>query len=189
MEISNTANLPTKFGNFIIQSFRENINNSIYDHLVVRTKLINDNPLVRIHSECLTGDVFRSKKCDCGDELELAMKRITLDHGLIIYLRQEGRGIGLFNKVNAYNLQDNGLDTIEANEKLGFANDMRSYDIVGEILAYFNISKIRLLTNNPNKVDEIAKFVKVTRESIIAKSNEYNEEYLRVKKEKMGHLL
>lgn len=189
MEISNTANLPTKFGDFIIQSFRENIDSIVYEHLVVRTKLIRDNPLVRIHSECLTGDVFRSKKCDCGDELELAMQRIIADYGLIIYLRQEGRGIGLFNKVNAYNLQDSGLDTVEANEKLGFANDTRSYDIVGNILVYFNISKIRLLTNNPSKVDEIAKFVKVERESIIAESNRYNEGYLKVKKEKMGHLL
>ena len=189
MEISNTASLPTKLGNFIIQSFRESIDNVVYEHLVVRTKLIHDNPLVRIHSECLTGDVFRSKKCDCGDELELAMKRIILDYGLIIYLRQEGRGIGLFNKVNAYNLQDRGFDTIEANEKLGFASDVRSYDIVGNILSYFNISKIRLLTNNPNKVNEIAKFVEVERESIIVDSNEYNKGYLKVKKEKMGHLL
>lgn len=189
MEISNTATLPTKFGNFIIQSFKEIIDTVVYEHLVLKTKELRDNPLVRIHSECLTGDVFRSKKCDCGDELELAMKRISLDYGLIIYLRQEGRGIGLFNKVNAYNLQDSGLDTIEANEKLGFANDMRSYNIVGNILNYFNISEIRLLTNNPSKVDEIAKFVKVTRESIIVDSNKYNEKYLKVKKEKMGHFL
>lgn len=189
MEISSIANLPTKFGNFIIQSVRENIDNVIYEHLIVRTDLMKDNPLIRIHSECLTGDVFKSKKCDCGDELELAMKMISLDYGMIIYLRQEGRGIGLFNKVNAYSLQDMGFDTVEANEQLGFVDDLRSYKIVGDILKYFDIHSIRLLTNNPLKVDEISKFVKVKRESIIVKSNEYNEEYLKVKKKKMGHLL
>lgn len=189
MEISNSANLPTKFGNFIIQSFRENINNAIYDHLVVKTKDLGDNPLVRIHSECLTGDVFKSKKCDCGDELEIAMNRISKDNGMIIYLRQEGRGIGLFNKVNAYNLQDNGLDTIEANEVLGFKSDDRNYDIASKILKYFKVERIRLLTNNPDKVNKISKFITITRESIIANYNEYNKGYLKVKKEKMGHLL
>ncbi|MDE6886197.1 MAG: GTP cyclohydrolase II [Helicobacteraceae bacterium] len=218
MEISNRANLPTKFGNFIIQSFREikqntdslHLNNTYskaanlqefnlqkslqnhicyLEHLVIMTQDLGEIPLVRVHSECLTGDVLGSMKCDCGDELEIAMKKIAKEKGMIIYLRQEGRGIGLFNKVNAYNLQDNGYDTIEANEALGFENDNRDYDIVGEILSYFNVKKIRLLTNNPKKVELISKFVEVQRDSILATPNEHNKDYLRVKKQKLGHLL
>ena len=189
MNVSNTANLPTKFGNFIIQSFKEKLDTFDRDHLVVMTKELGEAPLVRIHSECLTGDVFKSKKCDCGDELEIAMRKIYKDNGMIIYLRQEGRGIGLFNKVNAYNLQDRGYDTVEANEILGFSNDNRDYEIVKKIFQYFNINKIRLLTNNPKKVQEISKFVDVKREAIIAPCNEYNEKYLSVKKHKMGHYL
>lgn len=189
MEISNQANLPTKFGNFIIQSFREIKNNNSLEHLVVKTKDLGESPLIRVHSECMTGDVFGSKKCDCGDELEIAMKKIANENGMIIYLRQEGRGIGLFNKVNAYNLQDSGCDTVEANNKLGFNADLRDYTIVGKIFDYYGIKNIRLLTNNPKKIDEISKFVNVKRYSIIATPNEYNKEYLKVKKEKMGHLL
>lgn len=194
MDISNKANLPTKFGNFIIQSFKEVIQKDggcgcDVEHLVVMTKELGECPLVRVHSECLTGDVFGSRKCDCGDELEIAMKRISKEGGIIIYLRQEGRGIGLFNKVNAYNLQDQGYDTVEANEALGFKSDNRDYTIVGQILDYFNIKKIRLLTNNPKKIEAISKFVNVNRDSIIAAPNEYNERYLQVKKEKLGHIL
>lgn len=185
MEISQKANLPTKHGNFIIQSFRENDK----EHLVIMTKELGEIPLVRVHSECLTGDVLGSKKCDCGDELEIAMKKIAKENGMILYLRQEGRGIGLFNKINAYALQDKGYDTIEANEALGFSSDCRDYSIVGKILEYYNISKIRLLTNNPKKVDEISKFLKVQRDSIIVTPNEFNKDYLMVKKQKLGHLL
>lgn len=194
MDISNKANLPTKFGNFIIQSFKEIIKKDggcgcDVEHLVVMTKELGECPLVRVHSECLTGDVFGSRKCDCGDELEIAMKRISKEGGMIIYLRQEGRGIGLFNKVNAYNLQDQGYDTVEANEALGFKSDNRDYTIVGQILDYFNVKKIRLLTNNPKKIEAISKFVNVNRDSIIAAPNKYNERYLQVKKEKLGHIL
>lgn len=194
MNISNTANLPTKFGNFIIQSFREFIDKDKcskceIDHLVVMTKELGDIPFVRVHSECLTGDVFGSKKCDCGDELKIAMEKISIEGGMIIYLRQEGRGIGLFNKVNAYNLQDKGYDTVEANEELGFKSDNRSYAVVGEILNYFKIKKIRLLTNNPKKVEAISKFVEIQRSSILATPNEYNKTYLQVKKDKLGHIL
>ena len=189
MNVSNKANLPTKFGDFIIQAFKEKSNYGDREHLVVMTKELGDSPLVRIHSECLTGDVFKSKKCDCGDELEIAMKKIYEEKGMFIYLRQEGRGIGLFNKVNAYNLQDKGYDTVEANEILGFSNDSRDYEIVREIFEYFKINKIRLLTNNPKKVEEISEFVHVKREEIIAPCNEYNEKYLSVKKNKMGHYL
>ena len=187
MEVSKQANLPTKFGNFIIQSFKENDNKA--EHLVLRSKELGSIPLIRVHSECMTGDVFGSKKCDCGDELEIAMKKIAKENGMIIYLRQEGRGIGLFNKVNAYNLQDNGYDTIEANIKLGFSADLRDYSIVGKILDYYGIKNIRLLTNNPKKISEISKFVKVQRNSIIATPNKYNQAYLKVKQEKLGHLL
>lgn len=185
MEISQKANLPTKYGNFIIQSFRE----SSLEHLAIMTKELGEIPLVRVHSECLTGDVLGSKKCDCGDELKIALDRISKENGMIIYLRQEGRGIGLFNKINAYALQDKGYDTVEANEALGFKSDCRNYDIVGKILEYYKISQIRLLTNNPKKIDEISKFVKVQRNSIIATPNEFNKNYMQVKKQKLGHLL
>lgn len=189
MEISKQANLPTKFGNFIIQSFRENDDKYLAEHLVLRSKELGDIPLVRVHSECMTGDVFGSRKCDCGDELEIAMKRIAKENGMIIYLRQEGRGIGLFNKVNAYNLQDSGYDTIEANNRLGFNADLRDYNIVGKIFDYYGIKNIRLLTNNPKKISEISKFVQVQRDSIIVIPNQYNEKYLKIKQEKLGHLL
>lgn len=187
MDISNEANLPTKFGTFIIQSFRESLSSK--EHLIARTKDIGEIPLIRVHSECLTGDVFGSCKCDCGDELAMAMEQIAKSNGMIIYLRQEGRGIGLFNKVNAYSLQDKGFDTVEANEALGFKSDDRDYGIVGEIFKHFGIKEVRLLTNNPKKIDAIARFAKVHRTSIIAPKNQWNEKYLKVKKAKLGHLL
>ena len=194
MDISNEANLPTRFGTFIIQSFRESLpSGEKSEHLVVRTKKIGAIPLVRVHSECLTGDVFASRKCDCGDELSIAMEQIAQnsdkDGGMIIYLRQEGRGIGLFNKINAYALQDKGFDTVEANEALGFASDNRNYAVVGEIFKHFNIKEVRLLTNNPKKIEAISKFVKVNRAEIFAPKNEFNTKYLAVKKAKLGHLL
>lgn len=192
MDISQQANLPTKFGNFIIQSFRESsLLGCATEHLIARTKEIGALPLVRVHSECLTGDVFGSRKCDCGDELAMALQQIAQDKdgGMVIYLRQEGRGIGLFNKINAYALQDKGFDTVEANEVLGFKSDNRDYAIVGEILRHFEIKEVRLLTNNPRKIDAISKFIKVNRTEIFAPKNEYNTKYLAVKKEKLGHLL
>lgn len=193
IEFSQRAKLPTKFGNFLIQSCREIVGNINYEHLIVFTEKFSETPMVRVHSECLTGDVFGSLKCDCGGELALAMEQIArvsdLQGGMLIYLRQEGRGIGLFNKVNAYALQDQGYDTIQANEVLGFKSDQRDYGIVGEIFKHFNIKQIELLTNNPKKIASMEQFVKVKRSSIIVKSNCHNEKYLRVKREKMGHLL
>ncbi|MBR2493976.1 GTP cyclohydrolase II [Helicobacter sp.] len=198
--ISKLAKLPTCYGDFLIQSFRETLESSgaVLEHLVVMTPHLPENPLVRVHSECLTGDVFGSCKCDCGPELDMAMKKIAKDAsgangakggGMLIYLRQEGRGIGLFNKVNAYALQDQGLDTVEANIKLGFKSDDRSYGIVQEIFTHYGIKRVRLLTNNPRKIETISAYVEVERESIIVESNEHNAKYLAIKKQKLGHLL
>jgi GTP cyclohydrolase II len=185
LDISNEANLPTKFGNFKIKSFQE----SGKEHLVIYKEPFDETPIVRVHSECLTGDALGSLKCDCGDQLQFALNLIDKKTGMVIYLRQEGRGIGLFNKVNAYNLQDNGADTVEANHQLGFEADMRDFSIVSKILDHFNISKIKLLTNNPKKLNEIKNIDIVERIEIKVGKNSYNENYLKTKKEKMGHLL
>lgn len=194
VEISNTANLPTPYGNFELTAFREWSQNvhqrdCELEHLVISTPNLPQKPLVRIHSECLTGDVLHSLKCDCGDELDIALKEIAKEGGMILYLRQEGRGIGLFNKINAYALQDKGLDTVEANEALGLPSDARSYEIVGEIFKHFGLKEIILLSNNPSKVKPLEQYAKVERREIIAPKNKHNQDYLRVKKEKMGHLL
>ncbi len=190
VEISNQAKIPTRFGIFHAKSFREYQHDGvILEHLVVFSEVLPEVPLVRVHSECLTGDVFGSRKCDCGPELAFAMEKINEHGGMLIYLRQEGRGIGLFNKINAYKLQDEGMDTVEANEALGFAKDAREYGIVGEIFKHFNIKKIKLLTNNPRKIDEMQRYAECVRDSIIIEPNEYNKNYLNVKKEKLGHLL
>jgi GTP cyclohydrolase II len=183
--ISNVANLPTKYGDFKIQSFKEGDK----EHLAVYTSNLPQIPLVRVHSECLTGDVLGSKKCDCGEQLEASLKRIAKEGGLLIYHRQEGRNIGLFNKVNAYALQDKGLNTIEANHQLGFRADERTYEVVREILKYLGIKKLRLLTNNPKKLDALEGFEIVERVPIVIEPNECNKEYLDTKKKKMGHLL
>lgn len=193
--ISKEAKLPTRFGEFIIQSFRERRpDGAVLEHLVARTSELPALPLVRVHSECLTGDVFGSQKCDCGGELALALEQITKDAqngggGMLIYLRQEGRGIGLFNKVNAYALQDQGYDTVEANIALGFKSDDRDYAIVGEILRHYHITRMRLLTNNPRKIAALGAYAQVERDSIIVPSNQHNAQYLAVKKQKLGHLL
>ncbi|PAF51536.1 GTP cyclohydrolase II [Helicobacter sp. 13S00477-4] len=197
-EVSNQAKLPTRFGVFFIQSFRElKVQKDCpcpVEHLVIFTQNLPEIPLVRVHSECLTGDVFGSQKCDCGGELAIAMEKIAQSveegkGGMLIYLRQEGRGIGLFNKVNAYALQDKGYDTVEANEALGFKSDNRDYSIVGDILHYYGLKKIHLLTNNPRKIDAMSQYVEVIRDSIIVPSNCHNEKYLATKKSKLGHLL
>ena len=185
MEISNIANLPTKYGNFKIQSFKEKDK----EHLVIFTQNLPEIPLVRIHSECLTGDVFGSLKCDCGEQLEYALKEINKNGGMIIYLRQEGRGIGLFNKVNAYSLQDKGFDTVEANHQLGFEADLRDFSIVEDILKHFEINKIKLLTNNPKKIFSFKNIEVIERIPIQINPNPYNKDYLDTKKNKMGHML
>lgn len=185
INISNIAKLPTRFGDFKIQTFAEGIK----EHLVIFQEPLTDNPLVRVHSECLTGDAIGSLKCDCRDQLEFALREISKEGGMVIYLRQEGRNIGLLNKTNAYALQDKGLDTIAANHQLGFKTDERSYEVVEFILAHYKIKKIRLLTNNPKKIESLNDIEIVKRVPIIIKSNQYNENYLKTKKEQMGHLL
>jgi GTP cyclohydrolase II len=148
--------------------------------------------LVRIHSQCLTGDVFHSLRCDCRAQLEIALESIAQEgRGLIVYEHQEGRGIGLLNKLRAYELQDQGADTVEANERLGFDSDLRSYQLPGAILRYFGLKAIRLLSNNPQKVEAVerAGVEVVERVPCLADVVDTRESYLRTKKEKMGHLL
>jgi GTP cyclohydrolase II len=185
INISNIAKLPTRFGDFKIQTFAEGIK----EHLVIFKEPLSDTPTVRVHSECLTGDAIGSLKCDCRDQLEFALHEIEKEGGMVIYLRQEGRNIGLLNKTNAYALQDKGLDTVAANHQLGFRTDERSYEVVEFILEHFKIKKIKLLTNNPKKIESLNDIEIVERLPIIIKSNQYNEYYLKTKKDQMGHLL
>lgn len=185
IEISQIATLPTKHGTFKIQAFKENEK----EHLAIFTDVLSDAPIVRVHSECLTGDAIGSVKCDCGEQLEYALEVIGKEGGLVIYHRQEGRNIGLLNKVNAYALQDRGFNTVEANHQLGFKADERTYEIVEFILNHFGIKKLKLLTNNPKKIESLDKIEIVERLPIQITSNPHNEAYLKVKKEQMGHLL
>ena len=153
----------------------------------------DDEVLVRVHSQCLTGDILGSQRCDCGDQLEESLKKIeSFGKGVLVYLRQEGRGIGLKNKLLAYQLQDTGLDTVEANEKLGFAPDLREYGIGAQILRECNVRKMRLLTNNPRKIiglEEGYGLKIINRESIEIESNCVNKPYLQTKRDKLGHFL
>jgi GTP cyclohydrolase II len=185
IEISEVANLPSRFGNFKVKAFKEGDK----EHLVIYAPELDETPVVRVHSECLTGDAIGSLKCDCRDQLEYALSLASKEAGMVIYLRQEGRNIGLLNKINAYALQDKGLNTIEANHQLGFAADERTYEIVTFILNHFGVKKIKLLTNNPNKISSISGIEIVERIPIIMDSNEHNEGYLGVKRDQMGHLI
>ncbi|MDR0407493.1 MAG: GTP cyclohydrolase II [Campylobacteraceae bacterium] len=184
IKISQIANLPSRFGEFHIQAFQE----AEKEHLVIFKEPFANAPAVRIHSECLTGDAIGSLKCDCRDQLESALKYIQKNGGMVIYLRQEGRNIGLLNKINAYALQDEGLDTVEANHKLGFKADERTYEVVDFILKHFGFKTIKLLTNNPAKMLSLKSVEIVQRIPIITKANPKNSSYLKVKKDKMGHL-
>jgi len=185
IEISQVANLPSRFGHFNVKAFKEGEK----EHLVIYAKELEAEPLVRVHSECLTGDALGSLKCDCRDQLEYALSLIDKEGGMVIYLRQEGRNIGLLNKINAYALQDKGANTIEANHQLGFAADERTYEVVTYILDYFKIKKIQLLTNNPDKINAISGVEITTRVPIIIEPNEFNAGYLSTKRDEMGHLL
>ncbi len=185
IEISQIATLPTKYGTFKIQAFKEGNK----EHLALFTDDLTDEPIVRVHSECLTGDALGSVKCDCGEQLHFAQALIAKEGGMIIYHRQEGRNIGLLNKVNAYALQDEGLDTVAANHQLGFKADERTYEVVEFILKHFGIKKLKLLTNNPAKIDSLPEIEIVERIPIQITPNPHNKNYLQVKKDQLGHLL
>ncbi len=189
IEISQVANLPSRFGNFKVKAFKEACQDGCKEHLVIYKENLEAIPIVRVHSECLTGDAIGSLKCDCRDQLEYALELAEKTNGMVIYLRQEGRNIGLLNKINAYALQDEGLNTVEANHQLGFEADERTYEIVTYILNHFEIQKIKLLTNNPHKISSLKDIEVVERVPIIMDANEYNTDYLGVKRDEMGHLL
>lgn len=188
------ANLPTRYGQFRIHGF-EGIAEGRREEavaLVLGEVQGGEPPLVRIHSQCLTGDVFHSLRCDCRQQLELSLEAIAAaGRGIVIYEKKEGRGIGLLNKLRAYELQDHGADTVEANEQLGFESDLRVYELPAAILKYFGVTGVRLLTNNPEKITalEAAGIEVVERVPCQVSGNGENAHYLRTKKDRMGHLL
>jgi 3,4-dihydroxy 2-butanone 4-phosphate synthase/GTP cyclohydrolase II len=187
-----SVQLPTELGDFRLQAYKQK--DTDQDHLaLIKGEWNAEDPiLVRVHSSCLTGDIFGSCRCDCGPQLHAAMERIEKEgKGVIVYLNQEGRGIGLLNKLKAYKLQENGMDTVEANEALGFGMDERDYGVGAQILRDLNISKIKLMTNNPKKRAGLMGFGLeiVENVSLQIKSNKHNSLYLKTKKEKLGHNL
>ncbi len=185
-----SSELPIEsYGKFNITVVKEKVRG---DEHIILTKKINDNKkptLVRVHSSCVTGDLFGSQRCDCNKQLDYSLSRISQEGGILIYLNQEGRGIGLFNKIKSYALQETGLDTVEANLHLGLPVDSRKYYIAANILKNRNITHIRLLTNNPHKIDDLNKYgiAKVTMENMPIFCNEQNKHYLKIKKEKLKH--
>ncbi len=186
------ARLPSKYGEFRIFAYRSKVDPGEHIALTIGEWSSDQPVLTRIHSECLTGDVFGSLRCDCGEQIELALQTLGQEGtGAFLYMRQEGRGIGLHNKIKAYSLQDNGLDTIEANKELGFDADLRHYDIGAQMLLDLGIKKIRLLTNNPKKVVGLSGLGLeiVDRVEIEVPPNDENLQYLRTKRAKMGHIL
>lgn len=192
VERAAVAKLPTKFGDFKIFGYVNKLNGEHHVALVKGDVNTDEPVLVRVHSECLTGDAFGSSRCDCGEQFEEAARRIQKEgRGVLLYMRQEGRGIGLINKIKAYALQDKGLDTVEANIALGFRDDLRDYGIGAQILYDLGLRKVKLMTNNPKKIIGLSGFGIdiVDKENIQLNHNEKNEFYLRTKKEKMGHEL
>lgn len=184
--------IPTKFGEFEFVGYSDQIENKEYLAIIKGDIRGKENVTVRLHSECLTGDVFGSKRCDCQDQLHKSLHEIeNKGEGLVIYLRQEGRGIGILNKLKAYKLQDQGYDTVEANHKLGFEDDLRDYAVAAQIIKDLDIKSISLMTNNPSKIKGLKTYgIKVVdREEIEIPANDVDEKYLKTKKEKMGHLL
>jgi GTP cyclohydrolase II len=187
------ANFPTEYGLFRIYGFEGRTGSRLEEAVVLTMGDVTSGPppLLRIHSQCLTGDVFHSLRCDCRAQLEIALKEVSGEgRGLIIYEHQEGRGIGLMNKLRAYELQDHGADTVEANEQLGFENDLRNYSLPGAILHHLGIRSVRLMSNNPDKVRalEEAGIEVAERVPCIAIAHESRRGYLETKREKMGHL-
>jgi len=187
------ADFPSRFGHFRIYGFEGRLDGVVEESVVlVMGDITGDPPLVRVHSQCLTGDVFHSLRCDCRAQLELALETIAREgRGLLIYEHQEGRGIGLMNKLRAYQLQDQGADTVEANEQLGFEADLRGYELPAKILRHFGLRAVRLMSNNPEKIEALERAgVAVTeRVPCLVAPMDSTEDYLRTKKEKMGHLL
>ena len=187
-----SAKLPTVFGEFLIYGFRDIDSGEEAVALVMGKPCSESAALVRIHSQCLTGDVFSSKRCDCGEQLNAALDLIAkAGNGVLVYQQKEGRGIGLVNKIRAYELQDKGLDTVAANISLGFDADLRDYVMPAEILKYLGATRVNLLSNNPDKVHGLEKegIIVEKRVPIEITPNDIDQNYLRVKKEKMGHLL
>ena len=192
MKIEVVANMPTDNGTFKIVGFENHIDGKEHIALVKGDVKGKEAVTVRIHSECFTGDILGSLRCDCGSQLKTAMRRIDrLGEGVILYLRQEGRGIGLLNKLRAYNLQEEGMDTLDANLHLGFGADMRDYAVAAQMLKALGVKSIKLLTNNPLKINGLEEYgiPVVEREEIEIEHNKVNKVYLKTKKERMGHLL
>ncbi len=186
------AKLPTPYGEFTVIAYKSQTDPAEHLALVMGDVATDDPVLVRVHSQCLTGDVFHSMRCDCGEQIEMAMKRITKEgRGVVLYMRQEGRGIGIHNKIKAYALQDEGLDTVEANLSLGFDADLRDYGIGAQILADLGVRNMRLMTNNPKKMSGLESYgLKITEQlPITTEPNPHNRRYLQTKQKKMGHLL
>jgi 3,4-dihydroxy 2-butanone 4-phosphate synthase/GTP cyclohydrolase II len=187
-----SARLPTDYGEFQVHAYQSDLNGDTHTALVCGEIGDGNNIIVRVHSQCMTGDVFHSLRCDCGAQFEAAMQRISREErGVLLYLNQEGRGIGLANKIRAYALQDGGLDTVEANERLGFKPDQRDYGIGAQILGDLGVRSMRLLTNNPRKFVGLEGYGLSIVETlpIEVPAQEHSREYLRTKKEKLGHRL
>jgi len=184
--------MPTDFGEFDLYLYQSTLDGQHHLALVKGKVAGKSNVLVRVHSECLTGDVFGSRRCDCGSQLHQAMRQVEkAGKGVILYMRQEGRGIGLAPKIRAYKLQEQGMDTVEANLKLGFKMDLREYGIGAQILVDLGLKTIKLLTNNPKKIVGLEGYgLEITKQvPIMVSPNPHNEKYLRTKKEKLGHLI
>jgi len=186
------ARLPTRYGQFTAIAYKSHIDTGEHIALTIGEWTADEPVMVRIHSECLTGDVFGSMRCDCGEQIDLALKQISEEgNGVFLYMRQEGRGIGLHNKIKAYSLQDQGLDTVEANETLGFEPDLRHYGVGAQILRDLGVRKLNLLTNNPKKVAGLSGFDLeiVDRIPVEAEVTDENRTYMKTKKARMGHIL